>query len=46
MQGSAEAPAAEAAAGRAGAGDRWFPSGEKVVWEWLRLEDRLVEDAD
>lgn len=26
--------------------ERWFPSGEKVVWEWPRLEDRLVEDVD
>ncbi len=27
-------------------GERWFPSGEKVVWVWPRLDDRLVEEAD
>lgn len=32
--------------GAPAATERWFPSGEKVVWEWMRLEDRLVEDAD
>lgn len=26
--------------------ERWFPSGEKVVWEWPRLDERLVEDID
>lgn len=24
----------------------WFPSGEKVVWNWPILDDRLVEDLD
>ena len=35
-----------APAPRASAGERWFPSGEKVVWVWPRLDDRLVEEAD
>jgi len=26
--------------------DWWFPSGEKVVWEWPRMDDRVVEDGD
>jgi len=37
-------PAAPATRGPAG--ERWFPSGEKVVWVWPRLDDRLVEEAD
>ncbi|HEX9885096.1 MAG TPA: DnaA/Hda family protein [Longimicrobiales bacterium] len=24
----------------------WFPSGEKVVWHWPRLEDRIVEELE
>jgi chromosomal replication initiation ATPase DnaA len=26
--------------------DEWFPSPERVVWEWPRLEERVVEDPD
>lgn len=25
-------------------GDRWYPSREKVVWDWCRLEERIVDD--
>ena len=39
------APAAVAAPADA-AGRGWVPSGEKVVWNWPVLEDRLVEDFD
>lgn len=24
----------------------WFPSPERVVWEWPRIEERIVEEAD
>lgn len=26
--------------------EAWLPSPEKVVWDWPRLEDRIVEEAD
>jgi hypothetical protein len=26
--------------------DEWFQSPERVVWEWPRLEERVVEDPD
>jgi len=28
------------------AGEIWFPSPERVIWEWPYLADRLVEDPD
>jgi hypothetical protein len=24
----------------------WFPSRERVVWDWPRLDERLLEDPD
>ena len=27
-------------------GEIWFPSPERVVWEWPRMEDRILEDPD
>jgi hypothetical protein len=24
--------------------DRWFFNGEKAAWDWLALEDRVVEE--
>lgn len=29
-----------------GEGEPWLPSREVVVWEWPRLEDRIIEDPD
>jgi hypothetical protein len=26
--------------------EAWFPSPERVIWEWPRIEDRVVEDPD
>jgi len=28
------------------ASDIWFPSPERVIWEWPRLNERVVEDPD
>ena len=27
-------------------GEPWFPSPERVIWEWPRIEDRVLEDPD
>ena len=41
----APAPATAAATLRpAGQVDRWYLDGEKLAWDWLGLEDRLVEE--
>ena len=44
--GRASAPAQAAAAVSESPARGWFPSGEKVVWNWPVLEDRLVEDYE
>ncbi len=43
VEGEAEEEAREEEALVAGA---WFPSPERVVWEWPRMDERLVEDPD
>ncbi len=31
-------------AGETRRGERWFPEKERIVWEWPRVEDRIVEE--
>ena len=43
---SAAEEEAAASADEAPLDEAWFPSPERVVWEWPRMDERVVEDPD